>query len=515
MAKRCVIPDCTPTNDSTSQYFHFPKDLSLQEKWLEKIPLLDFTSLNFEESVICERHFNLKKGTRKLSKKTLPVFPAIEKLYPESCRFCLRKMEGSNLQIDDTIKFHYQNLLQEELSDDFKQTSCCFNCYKAIRNSSLIKNKIQVNQELLKSLIEQNLEKDFVEIKIEPMHFDDLMPDLDFDDFKEEVMKVFEEIPPEPESKKKLIRKRKKVAGEIEEKSSKKTRRVCPKCPGKYFVNLYNHNRQVHEMISSGQCDHCGELFSAILKSKLENHMKRHRKPLSCTLCTNKQFNCERNLRLHIQRHHEKKDLIYCEFCGKSFTDRTPYERHLGSIHTGKRPMKCPEPDCTYACVTNSDLNTHIKRMHNLCPSTCPGCGKIFKSKDNMQTHYRWMHRVRNFVCHYENCGKTFDANSRLQTHIKKRHLGVKNHSCKTCGKSYQQNNQLQRHMVSAHTSIKIPCEVPNCHSFFSWKDTYKCHVLSVHKDLGEENLKELLERIKSMRVPKAEISAVDRKKLS
>jgi KRAB domain-containing zinc finger protein len=122
---------------------------------------------------------------------------------------------------------------------------------------------------------------------------------------------------------------------------------------------------------------------------------------------------------------------IYCEFCGKSFNERSLYDRHLHTNHVNSKPFKCNQ--CTQSCFTEADLRRHVKRTHATEQTMCPGCGKIFKSRDNMQTHYRWRHRERKIFCHYDGCKRSFDADSRLQTHIKKTHLGEKNYQCKTC----------------------------------------------------------------------------------
>lgn len=144
--KSCVIPNCSAKGDSV-QYFSFPKDLKLLDQWISKLPLLNFTSLNFETAEICADHFGGTRSKRKLRKDAVPeIFPSNEEIDWESCRFCLKKLEERKLPLDDLLKTHYQNIMQEELSLDYQQSFSCLDCSNAIRNSSHIKTKILENQ---------------------------------------------------------------------------------------------------------------------------------------------------------------------------------------------------------------------------------------------------------------------------------------------------------------------------------------------------------------------------------
>lgn len=173
MLKRCVIPDCSLEGDF-SEFFPFPKDLKFLDQWISKLPLLNISSLNLKSAEICEHHFNpkeLKDGLgfqKELLKNAIPeYFPSNEEIDWESCRFCLKKLEGGKLPLDDLIKTHYQNLMQEELNMDFPQSFACEDCFHAIRNSSHIKSKIQENQIKLSNFSPKLRNSEFLEIKME------------------------------------------------------------------------------------------------------------------------------------------------------------------------------------------------------------------------------------------------------------------------------------------------------------------------------------------------------------
>lgn len=192
MVNRCVVPGCSLEGDF-SEYFHFPQDLNLQDRWISRLPLLDFTSLNFKEAVICEHHFNpkeVKDGpgfTKKLMENSVPEYiPTHKEINSDSCRFCLDIIEGKKFRLNELIKTHYQSLMQEEMNTCFHQKFSCEKCFIAIRNSAYIKSKIQENQI---KLMQIGLPTEFLEIKVETCHFDDeqeMKPTVEFEEIRVE-----------------------------------------------------------------------------------------------------------------------------------------------------------------------------------------------------------------------------------------------------------------------------------------------------------------------------------------
>jgi hypothetical protein len=195
MLKRCIIPECSLEGES-SQIFPFPKDFCVQDQWMLKIPLLDLSSLNFQEAVICEHHFNPKEVTqgpgykKELSKGALPeYFPGYDDINSDSCRFCLKKLEEDKIPIDQIIKGHYQNLIQEEFNTNIQQIFTCANCYNAIRKSSLIKSKVIENQIKLNSFPQKYVDSEFLEIKMEVYQSDEEIQENTTSKVQEETLK--------------------------------------------------------------------------------------------------------------------------------------------------------------------------------------------------------------------------------------------------------------------------------------------------------------------------------------
>jgi hypothetical protein len=48
--------------------------------------------------------------------------------------------------------------------------------------------------------------------------------------------------------------------------------------------------------------------------------------------------------------------------------------------------------------------------------------------------------------------------------------------------------------------NMKFACEIPGCISKFARKETYRSHILAQHQDIGEREVKELLERMKHLK---------------
>lgn len=204
MVKNCVIPDCL-LEDENSQYFHFPESSDLLDQWLSKMPLLNFTSLDFKEALICEYHFYKEDRngqetsefhTELVASAVPEYFPGSYEFHGDCCRFCLKKMDGIGVLIDGSILAHYKNLMQEELSSDNFQSFACENCGDAIRKASVIKTKIRENQLKLDSIETVEIKEEFYESleELESEH-----PEKNYETTLEEISKP--EVPVKSEKR--------------------------------------------------------------------------------------------------------------------------------------------------------------------------------------------------------------------------------------------------------------------------------------------------------------------------
>jgi len=94
-------------------------------------------------------------------------------------------------------------------------------------------------------------------------------------------------------------------------------------------------------------------------------------------------------LRKHVLKLHEGAPLpenqIYCEICGKRFSRRATYTKHI-KVHDGN-VFQCN--DCPMVCQSTSELKNHQKNhvKNNTKLENCDVCGKVFKSKKSMSQH--------------------------------------------------------------------------------------------------------------------------------
>jgi uncharacterized Zn-finger protein len=77
---------------------------------------------------------------------------------------------------------------------------------------------------------------------------------------------------------------------------------------------------------------------------------------------------------------------------------------------------------------------------------TKPGCGKVFKNRNQLIPHMRWHKGDTKHKCHVTNCWMAFVSNQLLEDHFKT-HTGEKPIECGICKKRFSRKRSLYRHM--------------------------------------------------------------------
>ena len=85
-----------------------------------------------------------------------------------------------------------------------------------------------------------------------------------------------------------------------------------------------------------------------------------------------KSFTSHFNLKRHIDSIHLGCNRFVCELCGKTLTSKQNYIQH-SYIHTGDKPLVCPEPGCGLHFRQGSLLSMH-KKVHNAPPMARVPC---------------------------------------------------------------------------------------------------------------------------------------------
>jgi len=132
---------------------------------------------------------------------------------------------------------------------------------------------------------------------------------------------------------------------------------------------------------------------------------------IPCPQC-DKMFMRGYNMRVHIDRVHNKHKPWQCQFCEKSFATTSDLKQHLSSHGMGK--------------------------IHK-----CEDCGREFTNRDSAILHRKQHNNERTHFCN--ECGKGFFKASCLQRHVRS-HTGEKPYSCEYCKRGFSQVTTVKNH---------------------------------------------------------------------
>ncbi|XP_034473077.1 zinc finger protein 92 [Drosophila innubila] len=255
----------------------------------------------------------------------------------------------------------------------------------------------------------------------------------------------------------------------------------CDQCERAYNTkrSLQSHKRSKHND-GKPRSKHMTPMDAA--GSALDRHKKQRKGPAKIYKCAeiecNQTFRTERDLRGHRWKHTG----IFCDICGKPFTQSGNMMRHR-QRHSGIKPYKCQQTDCAATFYTQKELTSHnichTGRMPCICeicgrpcrdrgvltahmrrhtgerPAKCEVCDKSFYSFHDLNVHAVSHTNLRPFVC--DVCGSTFQRKKALRVH-KLLHSEQRKYCCKLCNKSFAQSGGLNAHMrthESARTKTK------------------------------------------------------------
>ncbi|XP_064156048.1 zinc finger protein 1035 isoform X1 [Anguilla rostrata] len=256
--------------------------------------------------------------------------------------------------------------------------------------------------------------------------------------------------------------------------------------------------RSSSKIIHKYQCSECDQSFTdgLLLISHLEDHGREEqerKQGYRCNQC-GKVFNQPGVLSRHLKMHKSIKTPYACPECPKTFRHPSDLDVHR-HCHDPNRPFVCSL--CLLRFWTKTSLRIHTSAIHRQIKPTngfaCQFCSKSYTLKSSYQKHFRMKHhkqwrkellngqtieRVSSkpdfdlavnaeemnhegtdeneddddsdsapyFPCHV--CGKTFTTSESLEDH-QRCHLGEKPHECAECGKCFFQLGNLQQHQRS------------------------------------------------------------------
>ncbi|XP_019721536.1 zinc finger protein 577-like [Hippocampus comes] len=135
------------------------------------------------------------------------------------------------------------------------------------------------------------------------------------------------------------------------------------------------------------------------------------------------------------------KEHFSCSVCGKSFTCKSHWMRHV-KTHTGEKSFCCSVCGKTFSRKEHVEL--HMRTHTGEKPFRCSVCGATFSVKQSMKKHMRRHTGEKPFSCSF--CRTTFSRKESLDKHMRV-HTGEKPFSCAVCGGSFAQRSNMTRHM--------------------------------------------------------------------
>ena len=153
----------------------------------------------------------------------------------------------------------------------------------------------------------------------------------------------------------------------------------------------------------------------------------------------------------NIQETHEKFNIAIenslscfpCHICSKVFTRKSDVNRHVLSIHEGKKPLKqYPCHICSKVFQKKSDFKRHVLSDHEGKKLLkCDSCDKCFSTKYHLNKHVKQVHEERKRE-------QNHDSSQFFPSYIKT------NIQCRTCSELFPTQQNLKDHFASAHIDI-------------------------------------------------------------
>ena len=83
---------------------------------------------------------------------------------------------------------------------------------------------------------------------------------------------------------------------------------------------------------------------------------------------------------------------LKCKTCDASFGGKGDLDRHVSSVHEGKKPFKCNV--CNASFTEKGSLNKHVSSVHEgKKPFKCSTCNASFEQKGTLKKHLTSMHK--------------------------------------------------------------------------------------------------------------------------
>lgn len=280
----------------------------------------------------------------------------------------------------------------------------------------------------------------------------------------------------------------------------------CPICKTTVLYGL--ENLKVHLYKSHGigkvfRCEDCN--YETSVKSNFIKHSKvvhtqnedGGEKLRLCPKC-GKAFKSRCGLKLHIQTHNANGDLHACSFCDFKTPQKVNLVKHLAVKHKKNEQgdelkMNKACPLCSYKCVADHMLKTHMLRKHtskDKMKYQCSQCDYASVEAAALKKHIRFKHtNERPYMC--STCGFSTHTHSAMARH-KRGHQQSKPYVCETCGMAYADRKRLRDHEAAIHQtatsgSVPQPFDCDFCGYSTRRKDNLQAHIKRLHPEMASQ----------------------------
>ncbi|XP_072034337.1 uncharacterized protein [Amphiura filiformis] len=227
-------------------------------------------------------------------------------------------------------------------------------------------------------------------------------------------------------------------------------------------MNLNYMYRQTNRTATLFQCKQCSTMCESF--GELQIHYETHAeskenagtKPaLGDTTLYTVMYRCkpcdmllaESEIKYHRKKH---KEMIHkvCDICGKAFTVRVTWHKHLNMHEAERTGYRYVCKICGKKFHLLQSLKRHMKYHSTERPHVCEVCGKSFKTTSALKRHRRIHVTTKPYICKF--CGKGFTQQYNLKGH-ERMHTGEKPFKCNLCSAAFAHNGTLTCHKKTAH----------------------------------------------------------------
>ena len=212
------------------------------------------------------------------------------------------------------------------------------------------------------------------------------------------------------------------------------------------FLRKYKiHLKSTHDGQGIFECETCSKTF--IKETTLQIHaMKKHHgqgeEIKKCRLC-DKEFATYKRLVGHIWRYHNSMR-PKCEKCAKTFKNITLLQKHIGKAHNVSKEIKAKKGKDNSRKKNSSSSNKKYK---------CKFCQTGFNFIQNLQRHIDTIHEGKRLKCNL--CQKIFSSDN-IKRHFKTNHDGNGIFKCEMCEKTFIKKKSLIDHSQKSHDNYKL-----------------------------------------------------------